>query len=167
MHRYYDEKEKKWHLEKSESYIDNDNDKKVWKTPNYPPPNNSLDMFISEMGMKRELRPQERSIVPELPKWLEELRRVDRLTGIPAKNPERSPLKKKSKNHVSPELKNENFTHSVSYGRAVAAKRAQTELEEVVVVLLGPHQQHISSSKFQMFLILLPPLFQQYQKHLD
>ena len=44
-------------------------------------------------------------------------------------------MKKKSKNHVSPDLKNENVTHSVSYGRAVAAKRAQTKLEEVADVL--------------------------------
>ena len=65
MHRYYDEREKKWHLRKSESYIDNDNDKKVWNTPNHPPPNNSLDKFISEMSMNENTREESREITIE------------------------------------------------------------------------------------------------------
>lgn len=134
-HRYYDEKDEKWHLVKSESYVDNDNDKKVWRTPNHPPPNNSLDKFIDETSLKQKVRPQERWIVRNLPPWFEKLRRVDRLSGTPGKNPETSPLKKKSKNHVSPENFSENITHNINYRRAIEATRAQTELEEVVMVL--------------------------------
>jgi hypothetical protein len=135
-HRCYDEKDEKWHLVKSESYVDNDNDndKKLWKTPNHPPPNNSLDKFISETTLKQEVRPQERWMVRELPPWFERMRRVDRLSS-PAKDPGRSPSKKKAKNHVSPEMTSENVIHHIMYRRAVEAKRAQTELEELVMEL--------------------------------
>ena len=107
----------------------------MWKTPNHPPPNNSLDKFIDEVSLKGEVRPQDRWIVRQLPTGLKS---CVVSTVNTAKNPERSsPLKKKSKNHVSPENFSENITHNINYRRAVEATRAQTELEEVVTVLQG------------------------------
>jgi hypothetical protein len=106
--------DEKWHLVKSDPYVDNDNDKKLWKTPNHPPPNNSLDKFISETSLKQEVQPQEHWMVRELPPWFERMHHVDRLSS-PAKDPGRSPSKKKAKNHVSPEMTSENVTHHIMY----------------------------------------------------
>mmetsp|Transcript_25469 Transcript_25469/g.42361 ORF Transcript_25469/g.42361 Transcript_25469/m.42361 type:complete len:279 (+) Transcript_25469:302-1138(+) len=105
---------------KEVTYKDEEN--KVWKTPNHPPPNCLPGRFKDYIEAEKEPQPQDRWLFEQtLPVWIKSMRRCEQIDRR-AKQPEGN---KRAKINVSP------MEH-----RAVAAVHEKAELEARVTTLL-------------------------------
>jgi hypothetical protein len=134
-HRSFDVGTKKWSFLQQTTYKDRDN--KVWKTPNFPPPNASLEQYKMDIEEKNWKRPGAPHYCSErnLPDWVDTMIRIERANRKPPPVPMPDPPegKEPSKRSIeSMELDKKNAKkagHALKKSQSLRARVAGLEKE--------------------------------------